>query len=118
MNTEHKKDDDALNAMLNTWQVPAPSPWLATRATQGLLQDARARGLVWPFSLPKLAGMATAAVLMGGLLGANLPPINNMATDVARDDTALDMPAATEVADTVDVSEIVTADAETLEGLW
>jgi hypothetical protein len=118
MSTEHKnRDDAALNAVLSRWQAPAPSPWLQTRITQRLIQDARAQ-VAWPFSLAKLAGMATAAVLLGGVLGVNLPQTIDTHLDAGLDETALDMPAAAAVADSVDVSEFVTADAETLEGLW
>jgi hypothetical protein len=75
MNTSHD-DDTALNAALNAWQVPPPSPWLKTRTTQALIARHKLaeRPSVWPFPPLRLAGLATAAALLGCIAGAALPP--------------------------------------------
>jgi len=64
MNTEQNKSDAALDTAMKSWQVPAPSPWLQTRATQNILAQVNAsRVSAWPLA-PLRLGSAFAAFLV------------------------------------------------------
>jgi hypothetical protein len=93
-NNDTASNETALNAALQAWEVPPPSPWLKTRATQALIARRRleARQSPWPFAPWRLAGMATAAALMGAVLGATLPgaPGIEPGTEQAVGDVAMD----------------------------
>ncbi len=67
-----KHDGDAkLNAMLEAWSVPPPSPWLARKAAQGIL--AGQRRTTWPMSPWRLVAAVSMAAMVGLVLGLTVP---------------------------------------------
>jgi len=113
MNMDHNKADAAADAALHTamksWQVPPPSPWLQTRATQNIIAQVKAsRTSPWPLAPLRLGSAVGVCMVVGILVGANVP-----AADVASD---------TETAEVVydtDISAANTADdVDMIALLW
>lgn len=74
MTTERNEEHDSdatLNAILEAWSVPAPSPWLARKATQGII--AEQRGAAWPMSPMRLVAAVSMAAMVGLVLGLMVP---------------------------------------------
>jgi hypothetical protein len=109
MNTEHDKDTE-LNAILNSWQAPKPSPWLKTRAIQAVIaQTQRARRSTWPFAPFRLGGAVATALVLGLLLGAGLPGADVINDTIETVDATADAEA--------DIAEAGTADEAALIAL-
>lgn len=80
--------DAKLDAMLEAWRVPAPSPWLARKAAQGIL--AQQRRSLWPMAPMRLAAAVSMAAVVGLVLGLTLPAADN--ANAANDsDTMIEM---------------------------
>ena len=85
------EDDAKLNSLLNSWQVPVPSPWLEKRATQAIISAiADKQRNSWPLSPLRLAAATATAAIFGIVLGLAIP-----ATDAANaaidSDTIIEM---------------------------
>jgi len=107
----HENEDmKALKASLKSWQVPPPSPWLKTRATQHLIREATAsRRSAWPLAPFKLAGVSVAVAVIGVMLGLAAPNDQSFALDDTADemdttmDVVIDETASLDGADLIDV---------------
>ncbi len=98
--------DAKLNAAMESWRVPAPSPRLQARATQGLVQSVRAqRRTLWPFPPMRIATLATATAMLGIVLGAALPTETQFAGAQALSAQTNDDYA--DAADSVDVLQLI-----------
>jgi hypothetical protein len=64
----HTSDADAtLAALLDNWQVPPPSPWLASRVASRVLASGAVRAF-WPVTLKlRVAALAFAVVVGWGV---------------------------------------------------
>ena len=81
MNTEPNTPETDLDAAMKSWQVPPPSPWLQSRATQNIIAQVKAsRTSPWPLAPLRLGSAVGVCMVLGILVGANLP-----AADVASD---------------------------------
>lgn len=87
------QSDAKLDAMLNAWQVPAPSPWLARKAAQGIIAGhiAENRGHApWPMAPMRLAAAVSMAAVVGLVLGLTVPGADD--ANAANDsDTMIEM---------------------------
>lgn len=83
MNMVTQEQDNHLNTVMESWQVPPPSPNLAARiAAQIIAAQIQPRAALFPWSPVKLAAATLGAMAVGIVLGLAVP-----SSDAAADTT-------------------------------
>jgi len=70
---ESQGSNAQLDALLESWQVPPPSPWLVSRTAHAIAATVDARHSTLPMSLWRFAVATATAAAVGMVLGFAMP---------------------------------------------